>query len=127
MFEIVVVSIPRLHLPLQVTHGSEDIHLVEFFLILAMAPLHRAVLCGLPWIDEVMDNVSFVAEMIKGMNAFRHSIQSFVCARVAVGEDGSVVGLHRLDPMRKPTNDLFEKKACVPSALLIEHFEVAPA
>jgi len=44
------------------------------------------------------------------MNAFRHPVQSFVRARVAVREDGSICRLHCLDPMRKSAHDSSEKK-----------------
>ena len=127
MFEIVVVSIPRLHLPLQITHGSEDIHLVELLLILAMAPLHRAILCGLSRVNEIMDDVSLAAKMVEGVDSPGRHIQPLVRARIAVGEDGSVVGLHCMDLMRESAHDLFEKEARVPSALFVEHFEIAPA
>ena len=91
MLQIVVVHIPFFKLLLQVRYAPKLVLIVELLLVLAVTSLDGAVLRGFSRVNELVDDVVFMAELIKGVNTFRHSIKSLVCARISVGENEPIV------------------------------------
>src|SRR3989344_5020819 len=100
---------------------------IKFLLILPMAPLDHAVLSRLPGIDEKVHDTMLVAERVKRMHSFGHSIKSFVCARIPIRKDESVISFYRLNAMRESRHHISQKQVRVPSTLFVKDFHMPPS
>lgn len=109
MLQVIVVRIPCFQLLLQVAVGAEAIPLIEFLLILSVASLYSSVLRRLAGVNQVMNDLSFCAESIKGMNGFDRPIAALIRPDTIIGEDRPVVGFDCLDMMRKAAGHVLEK------------------
>jgi len=121
---IVPVHIDGLFL-LQLLERTEGNFAPELCPVGAMASLHLALLSGLPWINEVVDNAMPPAFLGKGVQA-RECSRALVVAVVSVGKDGSVVCFDSSDGKRSFFQELVKKIQGASNVLLSIHLEESP-
>ena len=92
-----------------------------------MGPFHGPILRRLARVDQIMDDAALRTEQIERMHGLGRHVGTVECSGVSVREHGSVVRLDRLDRVREPGKDLFEKPDRIAVALLVIHGQMPPA
>jgi len=91
VFKIIVFIIPYSDFSFQFFQIPEFVPFVKFLLVLAMASFNFSVLVGFPRINQVMEDVVFLAQKIKSMRPRIHRIGAFEIAGVSISEIAAIV------------------------------------
>ena len=126
MLQVIVVRIPCFQLLLQVAVGAEAIPLIEFLLILSVASLYSSVLRRLAGINQVMNDLSFCTESIKGVNGLDRQVAALIRPDTIIGEGRSVICFDCPDRIGKAAGHVLEELYRLVTGLFFIDRQVSP-
>lgn len=74
-----------------------------------MASFNFSVLVWFAWINQVMNDIKFLAQKIEIMQSWIERVGTFKVAGVSVGEIAAVIGFDGPDSKRRDLNQFFKK------------------